>query len=109
MKTIFIDCNPQLGAVWQRVYRPDDPAVTINTTPFEKNELPGVIGDYEVAIDDHSYMPTDLVRQCKNLKHIVFLGTGVRAAESAGSLTITGDRRAAARFPKYFRRPSLAD
>ena len=21
MKTIFIDCNPQLGAVWQRVYR----------------------------------------------------------------------------------------
>jgi len=76
MKTIFIDCNPQLGAVWQRVYRPDDPAVTINTTPFEKNELPGVIGDYEVAIDDHSYMPTDLVRQCKNLKHIVFLGTG---------------------------------
>jgi hypothetical protein len=22
MKTIFIDCNPQLGAVWQRVHRP---------------------------------------------------------------------------------------
>jgi len=76
MKTIFIDCNQQLGAVWQRVYRPDDPPVTINTTPFEKTELPRVIGDYDIAIDDHSYMPTDLVRQCKNLKHIVFLGTG---------------------------------
>src|SRR5882757_1491512 len=76
MKTIFIDCNPQLGAVWQRVYRPDDPAVTINTTPFEKTELPRVVGDYDIAIDDHSYMPTDLVGQCKNLKHIVFLGTG---------------------------------
>ena len=76
MKTIFIDCNPQLGAVWQRVYRPDDPPVTINTTPFEKNELPRVIGDHEIAIDDHSYMPTDLVRQCRSLKHIVFLGTG---------------------------------
>jgi D-3-phosphoglycerate dehydrogenase len=76
MKTIFIDCNQQLGAVWQRVHRADDPPVTINTAPFEKNELPRVVGDYDIAIDDHSYMPTDLVRQCKNLKHIVFLGTG---------------------------------
>ena len=76
MKTIFIDCNQQLGAVWRRVYRPDDPAVTVNTTPFEKTELPRVVGDHDIAIDDHSYMPTDLVRQCKNLKHIVFLGTG---------------------------------
>src|SRR3954468_11100505 len=76
MKTIFIDCNPQLGAVWQRVHGPGDPPVTINTTPFEKNELPRVVGDYDIAIDDHSYMPTDLVRQCKNLKQIVFLGTG---------------------------------
>ncbi len=76
MKAIFIDCNPQLGAVWQRVIRPDDPAIAINTTPFEKNELPRVIGDHAVAIDDHSYMPTELVRQCQSLKHIVFLGTG---------------------------------
>ena len=76
MKTIFIDCNAQLGAVWKRVHGPDDPAVTINTVPFEKNDLPRVIGDYDIAIDDHSYMPTDLVRQCKSLKHIVFLGTG---------------------------------
>src|SRR4051812_35537935 len=76
MRTIFIDCNPQLGEVWKRVSRPDDPAVEINNVPFEKNELPRVIGDYDIAIDDHSYMPTELVRQCKNLKHIVFLGTG---------------------------------
>src|SRR3954471_13070074 len=90
MKTIFIDCNPQLGAVWQRVYRPDDPAVTINTTPFEKSELPRIIGDYEVAIDDHSYMPTDLVRQCKNLKHIVFLGTGAASYMNVAELKAAG-------------------
>src|SRR4051794_23310080 len=76
MRTIFIDCNPQLGEVWKRVSRPDDPAVEINKVPFEKNELPRVIGSHDIAIDDHSYMPTDLVRQCKNLKQIVFLGTG---------------------------------
>ena len=76
MSTIFIDCNAQLGEVWKRVYRPDDPPVAINTTPFEKHELPRVVADHDICIDDHSYMPTDLVRQCRNLKHIVFLGTG---------------------------------
>src|SRR3954465_14108516 len=90
MKTIFIDCNPQLGAVWKRVHGPDDPAVTINATPFEKNELPQVVGDYDIAIDDHSYMPTDLVRQCKNLKHIVFLGTGAASYMNVAELEAAG-------------------
>lgn len=39
------------------------------------------------------------------LRMIVFLGTGVRASEDAGALTISGDRRAAARFPTYFGKP----
>jgi D-3-phosphoglycerate dehydrogenase len=90
MKTIFIDCNQQLGAVWQRVHGPDDPPVTINTTPFEKTDLPRVIGDYDIAIDDHSYMPTDLVRQCKSLKHIVFLGTGAASYMSVPEIEALG-------------------
>jgi len=90
MKTIFIDCNPQLGAVWTRVYRPDDPPVTINEAPFEKSELPRVIGNYEIAIDDHSYMPTDLVAQCKTLKHIVFLGTGAASYMNVAELEAAG-------------------
>jgi len=90
MKTIFIDCNPQLGAVWQRVYRADDPPVTINTTPFAKNDLPQVIGDHAIAIDDHSYMPTDLVALCKNLKHIVFLGTGAASYMNVAEIEAAG-------------------
>ena len=90
MKTIFIDCNQQLGAVWQRVYRPDDPPVTINTAPFEKNDLPRVIGDYDICIDDHSYMPTDLVRQCRKLKHIVFLGTGAASYMNVAEIEALG-------------------
>lgn len=39
---------------------------------------------------------------------VAFLGTGVRAAEQSGALHVDGDRRAAARFPKYFRRPATA-
>jgi D-3-phosphoglycerate dehydrogenase len=90
MKAIFIDCNPQLGAVWQRVVRPDDPPVTINGTLFEKNELPRVIGDYAIAIDDHSYMPTELVAQCKSLKHIVFLGTGAASYMNVAEIEALG-------------------
>jgi D-3-phosphoglycerate dehydrogenase len=90
MKSIFIDCNPQLGAVWQRVYRPDDPPVTINTTPFEKTEMPRVVGDYDIAIDDHTYMPTELVRQCRSLKHIVFLGTGAASYMNVPELEALG-------------------
>jgi len=90
MKTIFIDCNEQLGSVWKRVYRPDDPPVTINSVPFERSDLPKVVGDHEVAIDDHSYMPTDLVKQCRNLKHIVFLGTGAASYMNVAELEAIG-------------------
>jgi D-3-phosphoglycerate dehydrogenase len=90
VRTIFIDCNQQLGAVWQLFYRTDDPPVTINTAPFEKNELPRVIGDHDVCIDDHSYMPTDLVRQCRKLKHIVFLGTGAASYMNVAEIEALG-------------------
>ena len=90
MKTIFIDCNPQLGAVWKRVYRPDDPPVMINETLFEKSELPRVVGGYEVVIDDHSYMPTDLVARCERLKHIVFLGTGAASYMNVAEIEALG-------------------
>jgi D-3-phosphoglycerate dehydrogenase len=90
MKTIFIDCNPQLCEVWKRVYRPDDPAVEINNVPFEKNELPRVIGGHDIAIDDHSYIPTDLVAQCKSLKHIVFLGTGAASYMNVAEIEALG-------------------
>ncbi len=76
MKTIFLDCNDQLAPVWARVIRPDDPAIDVNRAGFAREDLPRVIGGYDIAIDDHSYMPTPLVAQCPELKHIVFLGTG---------------------------------
>lgn len=76
MKSIFIDCNDQLDDVFARVYRPDDPPIVLNTKPFKPDELPLVLDGFEICLDDHSYMPTDLVARCPSLKHIVFLGTG---------------------------------
>src|SRR5664279_5768678 len=76
MKSIFLDCNDRLAPVWARVIRPDDPKIDVNTEPFAREELPLVLAGYGIALDDHSYMPTALVAQCPELKHIVFLGTG---------------------------------
>jgi D-3-phosphoglycerate dehydrogenase len=76
MKAIFLDCNDQLAPVWERVVRADDPPIDVNRRTFARDELPRIIRGYDIAIDDHSYMPTPLVAQCPELKHIVFLGTG---------------------------------
>ena len=76
MKSLFIDCNHQLAPVFAKVHRPDDPPVTVNTKPFVSEDLPRLLDGYTVCLDDHSYMPTPLVAQCRSLKHIVFLGTG---------------------------------
>jgi len=90
MKTIFIDCNDQLAPVWDKVIRPDDPAITVNRTVRVGPELPHVIAGYDIALDDHSYMPTELVAQCPQLKHIVFLGTGAASYMNVAELKERG-------------------
>jgi D-3-phosphoglycerate dehydrogenase len=90
MKSIFIDCNQQLLAVWHRVHKPGDPAIDVNTQPFEQNDLPRLLEGSEICIVDHSYMPTDLVRQCRGLKHIVFLGTGASSYMNVPELNEIG-------------------
>ena len=76
MKTLFIDCNTQFEKVFRKVHRADDPAVTVNNHPFGADDLPRLLDGYDICIDDHSYMPTPQIAQCKALKHIVFCGTG---------------------------------
>jgi len=92
MKSLFIDCNDQLAPVWQRVLRADDPAIDVNRKAFERSVLPQVLEGYDICIDDHSYMPTDLVEQCGALKHIVFLGTGPSSYMDVAELEQRGIR-----------------
>ena len=106
MKSIFLDCNDQLAPVWARVIRPDDPKIDVNTEPFAREELPLVLAGYDIALDDHSYMPTELVARCKALKHIVFLGTGAgqlherrRTARRAASTCTPSRATATPRWP----------
>jgi D-3-phosphoglycerate dehydrogenase len=92
MKSLFIDCNDQLAPVWERVVRPDDPPIDVNGKPFDKTDLPRLLKGYDICIDDHSYMPTDLIAQCDALKHIVFLGTGPSSYMNVAELEARGIR-----------------
>ena len=80
MRAIFVDANPSLAAVTERLLRPGDPPVAINRDPdIKPADLPALLAGCPVAIDDHTHFPTDVVRGCKDLKHVVFLGTGPRS------------------------------
>ena len=45
-----------------------------------------MLAGYDIALDDHSYMPTELVARCKQLKHVVFLGTGAASYMNVAEL-----------------------
>jgi len=90
MKAIFIDCNQQLEPIYRHVLKPDDPPIVVNTAPFERHELPRVLDGYAICLDDHSYLPTELIAQCASLKHVVFLGTGAASYMDVAALAALG-------------------
>ena len=81
MKGLFLDAVDGLATVFRNVSRPGDPPVDVNeesdTIPPEA--LPGLLAGYDFVLDDHTQMPTEALRQCKDLKHVIFLGTGARS------------------------------
>jgi len=90
MKALFLDCNDQMAPVWQRVVRSDDPAIDVNRRAYAQADLPGVLKGYQICIDDHSYLPTELIDRCDALKHVVFLGTGPASYMSLRDLAARG-------------------
>src|SRR5262245_26981404 len=90
MKTLFIDCGTQLENVFRKVHGADDPAVTLNLHPFQSGDLPRLLDGYDICIDDHSYMPTAEIAQCKSLRHIVFCGTGAASYMDVSALKELG-------------------
>jgi len=80
MHAVFVDANDTLAELMQRQAAPGDPPVVIHLDPDVKpDELPGVLAGVAIAIIDHTYLPTEIARQCAGLKHVVFLGTGARS------------------------------
>ncbi len=80
MKGLFLDASDALADVFDRMVKPDDPAVVVNQYDVvAADALPGLLAGYDFLIDDHTFLPTDAMRACKQLKHVIFLGTGARS------------------------------
>jgi D-3-phosphoglycerate dehydrogenase / 2-oxoglutarate reductase len=80
VRGVFVDANESLAVIFERLEKPGDPKVRIHRDPnVTPEQLPGVLDGAEIAIVDHTALPTDIARQCAGLKHVVFLGTGARS------------------------------
>ncbi|HUC17723.1 MAG TPA: NAD(P)-dependent oxidoreductase [Acetobacteraceae bacterium] len=80
MKGVFIDASDALGDVYRKVRRPTDPPVTLYEEDHVPPEaLPRLLEGHDFVIDDHSQLPTDAMRACRGIRHVIFLGTGARS------------------------------
>jgi D-3-phosphoglycerate dehydrogenase len=80
VRGVFVDANEALAVIFERLTKSGDPAVRIHRDPdVTPDQLPGVLDGAEIAIVDHTALPTEIARKCAGLKHVVFLGTGARS------------------------------
>ena len=91
MKAVFIDANPTLADVADRLHRATDIPLLVNRqADITPEQIPAVMGDANILIVDHTSVPTDIARQCPGLKHVVFLGTGARSYMNPEELAAIG-------------------
>jgi D-3-phosphoglycerate dehydrogenase len=88
MRAVFVDANPSLAAVVERLRRVTGLWLTVNVQPDITSEaLPAVLTDAAIAIIDHTHLPTAIAKECNSLRHVIFLGTGARSYMNPEELT----------------------
>jgi D-3-phosphoglycerate dehydrogenase len=91
MRGVFVDANEALAVIFERLTKPGDPDIRIHRDPdVTPDQLPGVLAGTEIAVIDHTALPTEIARKCAGLKHVVFLGTGARSYMNPDELAEIG-------------------
>jgi D-3-phosphoglycerate dehydrogenase / 2-oxoglutarate reductase len=91
VRGVFVDANESLAKIFERLEKPGDPKVAVNRDPdITSNQLPKLLDGAEIVVIDHTALPTDIAKQCKGLKHVVFLGTGARSYMNPDELAELG-------------------
>jgi D-3-phosphoglycerate dehydrogenase len=80
VRGVFVDANESLAQIFELLQQPGDPRMKINRDPeLKPDKWPQVLDGAEIGVVDHTALPTEIAKQCKGLKHVVFLGTGARS------------------------------
>jgi len=91
VRGVFVDANESLAEIFERLEQPGDPKVRIHRDPdITPDQYPAILDGAEIAIVDHTALPTDIAKKCSGLKHVVFLGTGARSYMNPDELAETG-------------------
>src|SRR5467141_3691294 len=91
VRGVFVDANEALAVIFERLTKPGDPGVRIHRDPdVASDQLADVLDGAEIAIVDHTALPTEVARKCSGLKHVVFLGTGARSYMNPEELSQLG-------------------
>ena len=91
LRAVFVDANPALGDVAERRLHLPGVAFTVNRQPdMVPDALPRLLRGAQIALIDHTHLPTSVARRCEGLAHVVFLGTGARSYMNPDELAELG-------------------
>jgi D-3-phosphoglycerate dehydrogenase len=91
MHGLFADASEELATIFRRVVRPDDPPVSVNMQArVLPAELPALFAGQHFVLIDRTALPTETMRACPDLRHVIFLGTGARSYMDPDALSALG-------------------
>src|ERR1700680_4334585 len=76
MKTVFVDCTPELKAVMDSRNLEVPASITIHHGSPSEADLEPLCQDAEILLIEHTAIPPAILRQCRDLHAIIFMGTG---------------------------------
>ncbi len=80
MKGLFLDADDGMAAIFDKMRTQSDPQIVVNLQEDpEQDRLADLIQGYDFILDDHTQLPTATLAKCKQLRHVIFLGTGARS------------------------------
>ena len=69
MRGVFVDANESLAVIFEKLHKSGDPEVRIHHDPdITPDQYPQILDGAEIAIVDHTALPTDIARRCTGLK-----------------------------------------
>jgi D-3-phosphoglycerate dehydrogenase / 2-oxoglutarate reductase len=76
MRAKYIDCGAAQIKLWQAALPDFRVEVDVHTAPFAEADLPAMLDGYQICIDDHTRIPSEVLSRCATLRHFVYFGTG---------------------------------